>query len=258
MLQPEDIKQIVEAIMETKPMQWVASQMQAEGGQEPDGDEGGTIDPVDDDVDDDMDDATPPAPAKPADPDLANDDELGSMKPEEREDYERMDESCRKAYMKGRRYSMQQTNMPGYDDMGQNNSPPAKAQYSRLASENEKLKGRVKQLEDQSRHKDRYHRLQTLNQSHAFDLDEEFKDVKDIPQDAFDKHCKRIVDRYQKRDSDTEIPYVHVEGEKRSAASLPKDTVDKYHREAIDLAQRKGVTYDEAKTDVYKSHGVEL
>lgn len=257
-LSEEDVSQIVNAVMESKPMRWVAAQMEAGQGQEPDGDEGGqAIDPsIDDDVDDDNGQGAPAKPPVPErDADLASDDELGSMKPDEREDYERMDEGCRKAYMKGRRYAMQETPMPGDDGMAPQNNPAQKAMYSRRINE---LEAQVNTLKAQNRHKDRYHKLQELNRSHEFALDEEFADVKDIPEDAFAKHCKRIVDRYQKRDAESDVPYVHLDPVQKPAGSISQAEREKYHRETLKLAQQKGIDFDTAKAEVYKSHGVPL
>lgn len=131
-----------------------------------------------------------------------------------------------------------------------------KDSYSRIAAENTALKQRVEQLEARNRHRERYSRLAELHQTHAFDLDPEFDEVKDLPDDQFERHAQRIADKYSRlpvaRGGFTpKFPVGQPEvivSDKEEAAKA-----EKYSRRATAIAKeelvknpRQGITWQEA------------
>lgn len=236
-MSPEDIRQIVDAVMETAPMKWAASQMNS-GGQSPDDAGQGAAT------------ATPTAPAPEDD-----------MDDDERQKYAAMSPDMQQSYMAGRmaakkKYAGDQSMQVPTPAAPANPSPDPvqNERYSRLSRENADLKNRLDAVETKHRHTERYHKLSELNREYDFPLEEEFGDVKDVPADQFNRHCARIVARYSRRPVN-EMPDLFAPdlptGEKRET---PADR-ERYHKAALGHVSRmrregKEVTYDDALAHV--------
>ena len=255
MLAPEDIQQIVSAVMDTAPMQWVAAQMQQDDGQgnEPDGDEPG------------FGDEPPAAPEVPADPAADLDDE-------EKAKYASMDDNCKRAYMAGRRaYAAKYAADVGNPDAGDESTggqmmqqpagdvgspdPRMAAKYSAIqtafAQKARQLKAqesRLAVLEATVRHKERYAKLHELSADFEFDLDAEHAELRDATQAEFDRQCQRIAERYQRK-TPNGMPYLASPGLDLNGRA-DKITPEKYSRAMahIDTAVNNGksISFDEA------------
>jgi len=65
------------------------------------------------------------------------------------------------------------------------------------------LKERVEKIEASERRAVRYQKLAEIaSKGYTFDVEEEIEDVKDVSQEAFDKHCERILSKYQRVPTD--------------------------------------------------------
>ena len=234
-LMPEDVQQIVDAIMETKPMKWAASQMEASGEEMA----GGNM--------------------QPADPTADFDDN-------EKQQYAAMSPEMRQVYMAGRSAAKKRYEAGGSSGLETPMQAPANTatdpvagdRYQRLNRENRELKERVAKVETSARHKDRYHRLSELSREFEFELEGEFKDVQDVADADFAKHCDRIVSRYQRKpinDMPDLISPGFEQGKKDRGPSQAER--EKYHKKAIDKATRslgsgQSISYEDALAAVMK------
>lgn len=280
-LPDETVTKIIEGVagmlMQSKLMQWVQSQMpedwtpgEAEDDEIPpehadlpsEAAEDTTFQPEGDGVDGGMGDGM----ESPADvgaatsgypDDEASPDEIGDMDDEDKERYAAHDSAGRKGFLqawrKHNRHNKAMYSAAGGNSMSRTGQTES---YSRLKVENDNLQQRVDQLEARDRHRDRYSRLATLNRTHEFKLDTEFLDVKDVPQEQFDRHCQRIKENYSRRavPMGEFTPKLPVDGpEKIDGQDEQEKKVDRYSRRALEIANdelkikpRVGMTWDEA------------
>jgi hypothetical protein len=258
MLTPEDVKQVVDALMQTAPMQWVASQMQQSGG--------GAGAVADDAATLDDDAAAGGAPADDAaPPDLATDEELGEFDEDETSQYAAMDDGAKCAYMKARRRWRQKgmhgsRNLPQYAAGSQPYSRDAstakdRERALRLERENKELKARVSKIERTAVQQFRYAKLADLSREYAFDPEEEATETADLTDPQFEKHCERIVSRYQRLPTERDANPLPT-----PALQRPKKEPDvmRYHREAADLMNARGITYKEAAAEIKKKHNLDF
>jgi len=162
MISPEDIQQIVAAVMQTKAMQWAAQE--AEKAASPGAPEPGVP-------------GAPPAvpPEKPpvdmnAAPEVDPDgDETKKKEPP-------------------MQYSKAEQDLV--------------ARYSKQAEENAALKQRLEALEIAKRDTERKSRLQTLRYSRAFDFEEEVTRCSKLNDEGFNDHCTVIEKHYPKIEAD--------------------------------------------------------
>lgn len=172
MLSPDDVKQIVDAVLKTAPMQWVNAQMQASMAPEATPGENADVPgeapadpnapPTDAVPGGPPPDAGPPAAAVPPTagppPDEAGDD------PTKKKPYQNLDEKMR---------------------------------YQRLADEHQALLLRVNSIEADKTKAERYGKLGELRQMRAFDLDKESARCASMTPDVFTSHCDAILENYQ-------------------------------------------------------------
>ena len=295
------IQGVANALMQSKPMQFVMSQMPPdwtpnapeddqipgeEAAEEPGMDEElpaddaslgeeATLEPDGDELAPDteaagappMDGGEPPndvgaATAANYPDDEATPDEASQMDDEERENYAAHDSAGRKGFLwawrHGRKHKAHYS--AGTKEPCMPAAPAARKggtdAYSRLAAENAAQKARIDQLEARNRHAERYSKLNELHQTHAFDLDAEVDETKDLPQGQFDRHCTRIAERYARLPvarGQFSAPFPVEQPEVLVSDKQAQAKQERYSRRAKEIADaalkadpKRGLSWDEA------------
>lgn len=222
---PEDVQQIVAAVMQTKPMQWLESQMlaaQNEAANDNDADNlGGTGDPA----------AAPPAegaggpPAVPAAPAAETDDP-----------------------------NKDKNGMAMYSREGE------RERYARLEREHKELQARLSVIENGKRQAERYSKLQGLRSEHAFDLKKEAERCSKLTDQQFLDHVVCIRENYAKIPAGMGLPVAVGEhytepGEKDKYARRVSERALEIALAGIDFG--KHVSYEQARAEAVKELGPE-
>lgn len=260
MLDPEDIKQIVDAVMQTDVMQWCKTKMAAEADmaakvkdappidqaaapEAPQGGQPAPGAPAAGDAPPATDPATgapvpdaaapptlPGAPGEPgeeaggtndnATPPAADGPPAGDEPPKEKDKYAMVDEKIRYAKLE--------------KDL-------ADERAARIATEK-----RLEKIESESRDKERYSRLRELSTTHTMNLAKEFESAKGMTDDQFVSHLERIVENYSRIPVGTSL---HV------PETIEDADVERYRRECVQEAMEEvtkaraagnhGVKYDD-------------
>lgn len=292
-LAQEDVKQIVDAIMQTEPMQWVVSQM---GSGAPAGSGG---DKTSDDDESIEQYASTPAGNRAmwaqvdendsgrrksgngyaktrmkgkwhqtyaAGP--ASDEELAEFDDDERGEYDLMDDGEKAAYMAVRRYAAENEGEPAASTPPPNAQPaqysrsnptqalPSRAEIARYQRENRELTERIKKLEQRNTAQARYSRLSELAHDYVFDVDEELADVEALDDQQFTRHCERIVARYSRRPNEGDAAPLYTPHLPSQRGPKHEDVM-RYHREATDVMNARGITYAEAAQVVKTKHNLD-
>ena len=271
---PEEVAQIIDALMDTAPMQWVVQQMQGspdnmeegdglEVEEAPAGDDGLGGDDLGGEIPDGggLEEAPPEGgevATEEGPGDLLGDDELADMDDEERAEYDSYEDDQKAVYARGRRRGKGRTKPAMSKPMKLSRKASGQTEAERYARERAEakrntaldrevngLKTRLAHLEKEKRHATRYSRLQDKQaDGYVFDLEEEFADLKDVSEDEFSRALKR-VEKYQTAPvGDGYLP--------TPALPAPRDAAqkDQYSRKraarAVEICQSEGIEYHEA------------
>lgn len=168
--------------------------------------------------------------------DEATPDEIGDMDEEDRERYAAHDSAGRKGFLQA--WRRHGRHRTKYS-AGEGNGMPRSGQpetYSRLEN-------RVNALEKENRtlkRKERHSRLANLANEFAIDPDEEIKEVEQASDEQFEAHCNRIVTKYAR------LPVARGQFSQRIPVEQPEvlrtpseqeKQVEKYSRRAMEIAQ---------------------
>lgn len=275
MLQPEDVQSIVQAIQATKQWQFLSELMEQQGGGpgEPDGDEIPAADPgmppSEQAAGPGMGPVAPsapspsPAPAAPtpaAAPTVP--DETADMDDSEKQSYAALCPNGKAGYMAARKRwkpSMTPASMPqreAYSKLAAERDAAA-AEASKATDRAAELQKQVDALEKKNRDTERYSKLRELSREYAFELDSEFSEVRELDDDAWQRHL-RAVSRYAKRNDPTAVDYLPVDPpEPPPAREANREDIERrYHRagEIANERQRRGefITAEEALAEALK------
>lgn len=209
MLSPEDVKQIVEAVMATEPMMWVREQMLI---QQPPEEE---LPP-----DTSLDNSTPSsAPAAGGAPPAAHYPSPGD-------------------------HSMPEPKKP--EDKAAYEAASEKARYAKLETEVEQLKSQIADEQKARVQVERFSKLNELRMTFAFDLEKEVSRCQPMDADQFAKHLDCITENYQRIPVGASIYVPPLDKPQPQVEQYSRETVGKAIKLADEL-RAKGQEVDFSK-----------
>lgn len=131
----------------------------------------------------------------------ASNDELESMDDEDKERYAAHDSAGRRGFLQawrkhGRKNKSLYSAGAGASKMAKQAND--REFYSRLAEDNAAMKKRIDQMEAKHRHDQRKGILERYSRTHVVNVAQELEEMKDVPQEQFDRHCRRIKESYSR------------------------------------------------------------
>jgi hypothetical protein len=124
-----------------------------------------------------------------------------------------------------------------------------RAKYQKASESNTALEERVMALETGKRKAERYSKLGDLqSKGFTFDLDDEIKDCEEMTDSQFDRHCDRIVAKYQRVPTGLAANGVKLAGPARTGADSERDAKkrDRYSKLAMESVQASRRNPDKA------------
>ncbi len=269
MLGPEDINQIVEAMMQTEPMQWVQQQM---AGGMPDAPDAGMPDAAPD-----MGatpDATPDAPPdaegedagyEPDDEDKAqmsrymagecSDDEMAQYMAGKKATYSALPtEQNRAMWAKvdaagggGRKTDKKSGKRTEYNDdtmqgmwSKRHQERLDKMNYSKLEAEVEELKAENAKAKSEKRKVERYSRLNDMQHAgYQFDIEKEITRTTNFDDAQFDAHLDCITENYSRIPMEGVVPRLHTPDIYKGASRDEQEKKALYSKRAVEIATRE-------------------
>jgi hypothetical protein len=273
MLSPEDRQELVNAILNSAPMQWVLEQMQ---GGEPDGDEQATDGFGEFDDDDDATDSYPGqgnGPASPPQdqpqapptqpqaaapqPQPAAPQPTDGMDDDEREEYASLSPDGQAGYMKARKRYMSAGSAEQYSRRGNAEQiardRALREDYSRVSADNQRLREDLAVATASNKvatRRERYSKLKDAG--YIFDIDKELARSAGLDDDAFEIQLETIAEHYQRAPLSSSVPEIPVERSPQLKADSTTDSErENYSKRATEyvLSQRqagKKITFAEA------------
>lgn len=198
MLQPEEIQQVVEALMQTKPFQWLQSQMESS-------EMAASQDPVVQTPETDGGDGMPPGAPPPAEP---------AAPPAVPAEDPNKDPNGMGRYSRG--------------------NGDLQERYARLERSYEDLQRQVHGEVTARRNAERYSKIQSLSRERVLDVKEEVDRCSKMSDTDFQTHCAMILKRYEKIPVGCQLPDGHIP---RPATEVAKDQYSKKLNErALEIA----------------------
>jgi hypothetical protein len=230
MLAPEDIQQIVAAVMETAPMQYVTKLMQAEQAKgDPTQVEAAA--PTQNFAEPELDDNQPPADATPADGTPVERNSEPEMNDDEKKELYRRQEADKIRYSR------------------------IEAENQRLTAANKSLESRVAAIEGTNRQVVRYSQIRELANEFVFDEEAELKRADMFDDARWNEHVELIKTNYAR--NPVGRPPLPTERLAVPATAKRAEARDRRIREKIETYSREGVHkgYHEIEAEVDKELG---
>lgn len=269
--QGNQTQEIVNAILESEPMQWVLQKMQEEN-QQPAEDagaapiEGGDVPPANDAPVDNAPAepaASAPEPAAPSAPEPvaeaapapAAEDPTAGMADDEREEYSCLSPEGQEGYMKARKRYMAGTSHYSRKPEDVVETRVLRENYQRLEAENAELRKERDAATNGKRLADRREKYSKLSeQGYVIDVDKEMQRTASFDDAAFETHLTMIAENYQRAPLDA--PHIPVEDSPAARDSAAENAESEaYSKAAIAYATSqanagKHVTFAQAMEHV--------